>query len=118
MIWKNFANQLVITSRRKAVTTAIVYGLSLAVRFTSATGERVEIPAQAVQTTNPGTSIMARVGAQLPYQNWGLKTAQPIVFRRGWALGSDDLDTRCSTSSASETVSSPMIAAVTVSQAK
>jgi hypothetical protein len=118
MTWNNFANQLVITSRRRALTTAIVYGLSLAVRFTSATGEQVEIPAQSVQTTHPVISIMARVGAQLPYQNWGPKTAQPIAFRHGGPLSSDDLDTRCPASSARETVSSPMIAAVTVDQAK
>ena len=86
MIWKNFVNRLAITSRRRALATALVYGLSLAVRFTSATGEEVEIPAQSVQRTNPLMSIMTRDGAQLPYQDWGSNAAQPIVFRRGWPL--------------------------------
>ncbi len=58
MIWKNFVSLIAITSRRRAVATAIVYGLSLAVRFTSATGEEVEIPAQSVQRTNPVMSIL------------------------------------------------------------
>ena len=50
MTWKNFVSRLAIAPRRRLVATAIVYGLSLAVRFTSATGEEVEIPAQSLQT--------------------------------------------------------------------
>jgi hypothetical protein len=84
MIWKNFVNRLVITSRRRGLATAVVYGLSLAVRFTSAIGEEVEIPAPSVQSTHPPISIMTRGDAQLPYQDWALNSAQPIVFRHGW----------------------------------
>ncbi len=32
------------------------------------------------------------------YKDWG--TGQPIVFRHGWPLCSDDWDPRCSSSSA------------------
>ena len=81
MIWNNFVSLIAITSRRRAVATAIVYGLSLAVRFTSATGEEVEIPAQSVQRTNPVMSIMTKDGAQLPYADWVPNAAQPIFFR-------------------------------------
>jgi hypothetical protein len=88
MTWKNFVNRLAITSRRRGLTTAIVYGLSLAVRFTSATGEEVEVAAQSVQTAHPVISIVTRGVAQLPYQDWGSTSAQPIVFRPGWPLGS------------------------------
>ena len=84
MIWKNFVNRLAITSRRRGLATAVVYGLSLAVRFTSATGEEMEIPAQSAQRAHPMISIMTRDDAQLPYQDWGSKSAQPIVFRHGW----------------------------------
>jgi hypothetical protein len=84
MIWKNFVNRLVITSRRRGLTTAVVYGLSLAVRFTSATGEEVEIPAQSVQRTRPAVSIMTGGAPQLPYYDWGPNAVQPIVFRHGW----------------------------------
>jgi hypothetical protein len=95
MIWKNFVNRLAITSRRKGVATALVYGLSLAVRFTSATGEEVEIPARSVQRTNPVISIMARNGAQLPYQDWSPRSAQPIAFRQGWSLSSGGCRAAC-----------------------
>jgi hypothetical protein len=95
MIWKNFVNRLAITSRRKGVATALVYGLSLAVRFTSATGEEVEIPAQSAQRTHPVISIMTKAGPQLPYQDWGANSAQPIVFRHGWPLSSGGCRPAC-----------------------
>jgi hypothetical protein len=81
MTSKTFVSLLAIAPRRRLVTTAIVYGLSLAVRFTSATGEEVEIPAQSVQRTNPVMSIMAKDGAQLPYADWVPNAARPIIFR-------------------------------------
>ncbi len=87
MAWKNLVSPLAVTSRRRIVTSAILYGLSLSIRFTSATGEEVEIPAQSVQRTHSVISIMARNSAQLPYQDWGRKAAQPIVYRHGWPPG-------------------------------
>ena len=88
MIWNSFVKRFAITSRRKGLATAVVYGLSLAVRFTSATGEEVEIPPQSAQRVHPIISIMTGNGAHLPYQDWGPKSAQPIVFRHGWPPGS------------------------------
>ena len=44
MAWKQFVNPLAITPRRRLVATALVYGLSLAVRFTSAAGEETAAP--------------------------------------------------------------------------
>jgi hypothetical protein len=88
VISNNFVNRLAVTSRRKALATALVYGLSLSVRFTSAAGEEVEIPAHSPQRAHPMISIMAGSDAQLPYQDWGLKFARPIVFRHGWSLSS------------------------------
>lgn len=87
MIWRNFVNRLEITSRRRGLAMAVVYGLSLAVRFTSAAGEEVEIPVQSVQRTKPIISIMTAVSSRLPYEDWA-PNAQPIVFRPGWPLGS------------------------------
>ena len=87
MISKTFVNHLAIAPRRRLVATAIVYGLSLAIRFTSATGEEVEIPAQSLQRTNPAMSIMTNDGAPLPYADWGgPNAAEPIFFRRRWPL--------------------------------
>jgi hypothetical protein len=82
MVWRNFVNRLAITSRRRGLAAAVVYGLSLGVRFTSAAGEEVEIPPPPVQGTMSAISIMAGARAQLPYQN----SAQPILFRSGWPL--------------------------------
>ncbi len=84
MIWKSIVRPRAIAPRRRFVATALVYGLSLAVRFTSAAGEEVEIPAQSPQRAHPMISIMTRNDAQLPYQDWAPKSAQPIVFRHGW----------------------------------
>jgi hypothetical protein len=81
MIWKNFVSLVAIVPRRRLAANAIVYGLSLAVRFTSATGEEVEIAAQSVQRTHPVMSIMAKDGAQLPYADWVPNAARPIIFR-------------------------------------
>ncbi|WP_208753007.1 hypothetical protein [Bradyrhizobium genosp. SA-3] len=95
MIWKNFVNRLVITSRRKGLVMALVYGLSLGIRFTSATGEEVEIPAQSVQGTNPVISIMATAGAQVPHQDGSPNAAQLVAFRRDWRLPSTGCRAAC-----------------------
>jgi hypothetical protein len=81
MTSNRFVGLFAIAPRRRIVATAIVYGLSLAVRFTSATGEEVEIPPQSMQRTNPATSIMTKDGAQLPFASWSPDAAQPIFFR-------------------------------------
>ncbi len=63
MAWNNLVNPRAITSRRRVVASALVYGLSLTVRFTSATGD--ETQAQAAQSANPMMSIMIKDGAQI-----------------------------------------------------
>ena len=75
MAWKNFA----IARRQRAVATALVYGLSLTVRFTSSTGEE----AQATQSANPMNSIML---SDAFYNGLPPKPALPIGFTRGWPL--------------------------------
>jgi hypothetical protein len=95
MTWTNFVSLLVIASRRRAVATALVYGLSLTVRFTSPTGEETEIPAQAAQSTNPMTSIMTKDGVPTFYNDRGSKSARSIIFYRGWPLGSRGCRVAC-----------------------
>jgi hypothetical protein len=73
MDWKHLA----IAPRRRAVATALIYGLSLTVRFTSPTGE--ETAAQANPGAKPMTSVMINNG--LP-----AKPVLPIAFR-GSPLG-------------------------------
>ena len=53
MAWKHFVNPLAVGPRRKVVATALVYGLSLAVRFTSAAGEETEAPPQQLEASIP-----------------------------------------------------------------
>jgi len=85
MTSKTFVSLLAIAPRRRLVATTIVYGLSLAIRFTSATGEEVEVPPQFMQRTHPVMSIMTENGGQLPYADWGGPNAtEPIFLRRRW----------------------------------
>jgi hypothetical protein len=88
MISKNFISRQAITSPRRGLATAVVYGLSLAVRFTSAAGEEVEIPPQSAQRAHPPVSFMTGDSSRLPYEDWGRKSAQSIVFRQSWPSGS------------------------------
>ncbi|MFB6460726.1 hypothetical protein [Bradyrhizobium tunisiense] len=81
MTWKDFISRRVIASRHRSLATATLYGLSLAVRFTSATGEEVELPAHDVHAMHPLVFIMNRDDSGLPYQDWGLR---PVVFRQAW----------------------------------
>jgi hypothetical protein len=76
MIWKSIVRPRAIASRRRFVATALVYGLSLAVRFTSAAGEETEVPPQAAQGTYPMTSIVINDGARTFYKDWP-RLAQP-----------------------------------------
>lgn len=84
MTWRSLASPVAIKLRRRVVAPAVFYGLSLAVRFTSAAGEEVEIPPQPAQRTHPVISIMTVDGAHLPHLDCGAKPAQPILLRHGW----------------------------------
>ena len=88
MIGKSIAGRMAITSKRRGLATAVVYGLSLAVRFTSATGEELEVPPQSAQRAYPLISIMNRDGSRLPYDDWRHKSVQSVVFRQGRPPGS------------------------------
>ena len=90
MAWKNFVGPLAVAPRRRVVATALMYGLSLTVRFTSAAGEEVEIPPQSAQSTNPITSIMMNGGAQILHKDW-----PPAALHRGWQIGAKGCRTAC-----------------------
>jgi len=57
----------------------------MAVRFGSATGERIDTPGQPMD--HPVISIMTRDEAELPDQDRCLNSALLIVFRHGWPRG-------------------------------
>ncbi|WP_027555529.1 hypothetical protein [Bradyrhizobium sp. Cp5.3] len=92
MIRKTFVSQIAIRPRSRVIATALVYGLSLAVRFTSATGEEVEIPLQSLPTA---MSTMTKDGAQLPYADWSPNATQSIFLGHGWPLRASSM-TSCS----------------------
>jgi hypothetical protein len=94
MAWKNIVGPYAITSRRRVIASAIMYGLSLTVRFTSATGEEPENPAQAAQSISPMLSIMIKDGVPIPGA-WRPKPAHSIVFQRGLPLSSRSCRTAC-----------------------
>ena len=77
-------NILAIAPRRRVVAAALMYGLSLSVRFTSAAGEEVEIPPHA---------LMANDGAQIIHLT--LPSAQPIALYRRWPAGLSGCGAAC-----------------------
>jgi hypothetical protein len=94
MTWKNIVGPHAITSRRRVLASALMYGLSLTVRFTSATGEETENPPQAVQSTGPMLSIMLKDGAPIS-RYWPPQPVHSIVLQRGQSLGSRGCSAAC-----------------------
>jgi hypothetical protein len=80
MNWKRCVALLAIVPRQRIIATALVYGLSLSVRFTSATGEQVEIPTLAT------ASIMTSDETPRSYNGWPLRPTEPIALQLGWPL--------------------------------
>ncbi len=94
MIWKNIVGPHAIMSRRRVVASALMYGLSLTVRFTSVTGEETENPPQAARSAGPMLSIMLKDGVPIS-RYWPPKPAHSIVFQRGQPLSSKDCRAAC-----------------------
>ncbi|WP_407118167.1 hypothetical protein [Bradyrhizobium sp. LMG 9283] len=88
MIGKDFVHRLATISSRKGLATAVVYGLTLTVRFVSAAGEEADLPPQSVQHAHPVISVVTGDSSRLPYQDWGRKVAPSIVFRQNWPQSS------------------------------
>jgi len=95
MVWRNFGSSLAITRRRRVIATAVMYGLSLTVRLTSAAGDENEASAPAVQSTNPMMSIMINDGAQHFDKDWLPAPAHRITFHRGSLLRSSGFRAAC-----------------------
>jgi hypothetical protein len=89
MAWKHCIALLDIVPRRRIIATALVYGLSLSVRFTSATGEEVEIPTPAT------TSIVTRDGAPLLPDGWSFRSRDPIALQFGRSMASRGCHPSC-----------------------
>ncbi len=80
MIRSRFVSRLAIRPRRKMVATALIYGLSMAVRFTSAAGEEAEIAPQAARGSYPLTSVIINDGGRVITRDWA-GPARPIAMR-------------------------------------
>jgi hypothetical protein len=89
MTRKDFVSLIAVAPRRRFIGVALVYGLSLSVRFTSATGEQVEIPSQAM------LSIMTRFDAPIVHDSGPVKPALPIALQPGWPLALQSCHTAC-----------------------
>ena len=85
MAWKNFIGPHAITSRRRVVASALMYGLSLTVRFTSPTAEETENASQAAKSISPMLSILIKDGVPIS-ADWPAKPAHAIVFQRNRLL--------------------------------
>ncbi|MCK1626888.1 hypothetical protein IVA98_27930 [Bradyrhizobium sp. 160] len=81
MTWNNLVAPHAITSRRRVVASALMYGLSLTVRFTSPVRETAEVPPQAI--VNDAAQIIRMASPSRPapaYLGWpvasGCRTAR------------------------------------------
>ncbi|GKQ54357.1 hypothetical protein BRSPCE3_52120 [Bradyrhizobium sp. Ce-3] len=95
MVWRDFGSSLAITRRRRAVATALMYGLTLTVRFTSAAGEDAETQAQTAHSADAMTSLMISDVTVALSRDWPPRSAQPISLRRGSPLNARGCRTAC-----------------------
>jgi hypothetical protein len=89
MAWKHRVALLEIVPRRRVIATALVYGLSLSVRFTSATGEEIEIPTLATK------SIVTRDGDPVLRDGWPLRASEPITLQLARSMTSRGCHASC-----------------------
>jgi hypothetical protein len=86
MTWKNKVAFPAIAPRRRIIATALIYGLSLTVRFTSPTGEEADSRRHGVATNDDVRA--ARI-------SWPLKLAQPVALYRSLPLASKGCQAAC-----------------------
>ena len=85
MTWKNSVAFPAIAPRRRIIATALIYGLSLTVRFTSPTGEEADSHSRAVATNDLKATHVV----------WPLKLAQPVALYRSLPLASKGCQAAC-----------------------
>lgn len=84
---KNFVSLLAIAAGRRVVAIALVYGLSMAVHFTSTAGEKPEAPAPAAITTNDDSQIFYKDRPTGCLRPIGLRCTRPLDFTGCSATG-------------------------------
>jgi hypothetical protein len=85
MTWKNRVAFPAIAPRRRIISTALIYGLSLTVRFTSPTGEEADTHSRAVTTNDVKATRVI----------WPLPLAQPVALYRSLPLASKGCQATC-----------------------
>jgi hypothetical protein len=85
MTWKNKVAFPAIAPRRRIIATALIYGLSLTVRFTSPTGEEADSHSHGIATSDLKAVRVA----------WPLKLAQPVALYRSLPLASKGCQAAC-----------------------
>jgi hypothetical protein len=93
MAWNIFVSPDPIMSRRRFVSSALLYGLSLTVRFTSPVGAEAEIPPQVDRSANPMAAIMVSDATPIP-GDLSLQV-QPVAFHFGWPVGATGCRALC-----------------------
>jgi len=86
MTWKNSVAFPAIAPRRRIIATALIYGLSLTVRFTAPTGEEAGSRSRAVATNDETRTAQVA---------WPLKLAQPVALYRSLPLASKGCHAAC-----------------------
>jgi hypothetical protein len=86
MTWKNKVAFPAIAPRRRIIATALIYGLSLSVRFVSPTGEEPDSRSRTVATNDE---------KQATRLAWPLKLAQPVALYRSLPLASKGCHAAC-----------------------
>jgi len=82
MTWKNLVGPHAITSRRRVVASALMYGLSLTVRFTSPVSENADISPQAIVNDGAGAQIIRLASPSRPapaYLGWPMASGCPTT---------------------------------------
>jgi len=62
MAWTIFKGPFAITTKRRIVASALIYGLTLTIRLTSSAGEETKHPPSAAEGTRPPRAIMNHDG--------------------------------------------------------
>lgn len=94
MILNDSLHHLAATSRRKLLASSLLYAASLTIRSSSAAGEESRSSTASADGDASMSFVTTTDGTKIFYQDWGPKTAQPIVFHHGWPLCSDDWATQ------------------------
>jgi hypothetical protein len=94
MAWKIFNGPFAMTTRRRIITSSLIYGLSLTIRLTSSAGEEAAHPAQAAQNISAPRSFMISDSIRT-FNDRSLISAQPIAFDRDWLLVSRGCRAEC-----------------------